>query len=72
MLDAGKGLAGVETEALKTLLRALHRGDVRFPLDIGELTRVGLQYTAAPLLAHLRGLDEAGVRAVIVAVIAER
>ena len=72
MLSAGQGLSQVKTEALVPLLRVLHRGELRFPLTIDELSRVGLQHTAGELLATLRQLDEAGVRAVLVAVLAER
>ena len=72
MLRAGEGLVPVQTDHLLALLRAVHRGEVQAPLDIAGLTRVGLQRCAEDLLAHLRGLDAAGLRAVLVAVIAER
>lgn len=72
MIGAGAGLTRVDTEALRTLLRSLHRGDVRGPLSVHDLARVGLQYAAEDLLGHLRGVDDAGLRAVLVAVIAER
>ncbi len=65
------GLLAVASSDLEKLLRALHRGDVTCPLTIQDLTRVGLQH-AADRLGHLRGLTDAGVRAVVVAVIAER
>jgi hypothetical protein len=68
----GTGLVHVSTDALTTLLRAVYRGDLACPFDIADLTRVGLQYCAADLLGHFRELDEAGVRAVVVAVVAER
>ena len=66
------GLRPVSTEALKVALRSLHRGDLTTPLTLEGLTRVGLQYTATELLEVLRGLDDSGVRAVLVAVLAER
>jgi hypothetical protein len=72
MRHAGKGLTEVRTEDLKKLLAALHRGQLRFPVDIGELTRVGLQHCATLLLGMLRGLDAAAVRALVVCVLAER
>ena len=72
MLHAAAGLTGVSTEALKRALSALHRGEVACPLTIEALTRVGLQHHADVLLGTLRGLDETAVRAVLVAVIAER
>lgn len=68
----GTGLVHVDTAALTTLMRAVYRGDLTCPFDIADLARVGLQYCAADLLGHFRELDEAGVRAVVVAVVAER
>jgi hypothetical protein len=67
-----RGLTGVTTEQLKTALRMLHRGELEAPLTIVGLTRVGLQNVANEFLDHLRGVDTAGVRAVLVAVLAER
>jgi hypothetical protein len=72
MLDAGKGLTAVSTDALVTLLRGIYRGDLTCPVTVEGLTRIGLQYCAADLLGHLRTLDRAGTHAVIVAVVAER
>ncbi len=66
------GLTEVTTKDLEKLLRFVHRGELRFPLDVGELTRVGLQHCASLLLAQLRELDERAVQAVVVAVMAER
>lgn len=68
----GVGLAEVSTDALRTVLRALHRSDLDVPVTIAGLTRHGLQEQAGPLLENLRGLDAAGVRAVLVCVLAER
>ncbi len=67
-----EGLTAVSAEALRTLLRHVHRGEVAVPLTISELTRTGLQYCALELLAQLRMLDRAGVVAVLTAVLAER
>ncbi len=72
MMNAGAGLTDLPTRSLKRALAALHRGDLRCPLTIEELTRNGLQNVAADLLGHLRHLDEQAVWAVLVAVIAER
>jgi hypothetical protein len=72
MLHAGSGLTNVPASDLRTLLRAVHREEIRCPLTIDELARHGLQHCAAEMLGHLRGLEAAGVRAVVVAVIAER
>lgn len=65
-------LTSVPTAALKTALTQVHRGEWRFPLTPVEVARVGLQAHADALLAHLRGLDGAAVRAVLTAVLAER
>jgi hypothetical protein len=61
----------VPEQELETLLRRVHHGEVSFPLRRSELLLM-----KTPQLAELGdlliGLDEAGVRAVIVAVLAER
>jgi hypothetical protein len=67
-----RGLTQIPTAALRTLLSSVHKKVVATPLTIGELTRIGLQFCAAELMRELRGLDEVGVRAVLVAVLAER
>ena len=72
MLSAAVGLTEVDEKHLKELLALVHHEALAFPLDIAELTRVGLQHCAAALLGSLRGLDAAGARAVLVAVLAER
>jgi len=66
------GLTTIPTEALRTLLSAVHKKVVTAPLSIGELTRIGLQFCATDLMRELRGLEAAGIRAVLVAVLAER
>jgi hypothetical protein len=53
-------------------LRHLHRGDLRCPLSPAELARFGLQHNAGTILGHLRGHEASAVRAIVVAVIAER
>jgi len=65
------GLTDVPTRDLETLLRHVHSGEARCPLQASEIARLGLQHRHEELM-HLRGLDEAAVRAVLVAVIAER
>lgn len=72
MLGAGVGLTEVRTEDLRHALRMLVRGELELPVHVAGLARVGLQHCGEPLLAGLRGLDAAGVRAVLVCVIAER
>ena len=66
------GLARVSTAHLKTALRALHRGELDLPVSIQGFARIGLQEPGEELLDQLRGLDAAGVRAVLVCVLAER
>lgn len=68
----GAGLTRVPTEALTVLLRALYKGDLTCPLQTSDLARVGLQFAAEEILGHMRGLEDAGVRACIVATVAER
>ncbi len=72
MFAGGIGLTEVSSHDLRKALRSLHRGDLDLPIDVASLARVGLQHCSQPLLAHLRDLDPAGVRAVLVAVLAER
>ncbi len=72
MLGAAAGLTEVRTDDLKKLLRLAHRGEPTYPLTALELARLGLQHCAPPLLATLRGLGEDAVKALLVAVIAER
>jgi hypothetical protein len=66
------GLTTVATSDLRKALKALHQGDFDLPPSITGLTRVGLQHVALEMLSTLRGLDETGVRAVLVCVLAER
>ena len=71
MLDAGKALTEVATDDLVALLRAVHRapfpGTFQTPF-LGEHQLLRLQ-DAVPFL---HGLTAPAVRAVLVAVIAER
>ena len=66
------GLTALREKELTTLLRYLHRGELDVPLTIETLTRIGLQHRHDVVMGALRGLDEAGVRAVLVCVLAER
>lgn len=66
------GLVEVPTPDLEKLLRHHVRGELDVPVSIVSFTRLGLQHRANALLNALRGLDDAGVRAVLVAVLAER
>jgi hypothetical protein len=65
-------LTGVPTHELEQLLRYVYRREVELPLTPVTLARVGLQHRSEELMQSLRGLDEPGARAVLVAVIAER
>ena len=66
------GLTAVSTAQLQTLLRGLVRDTLPCPLSIHTLAGHGLQDVAGPLLSHLRNLEAPAVRAVVVAVLAER
>lgn len=72
MIHAAAGLTSIDTVDLKKALAAVHRGDLVCPPTMENLARVGLQHCGTTLLAVLRNVDEAGVRAVLVSVIAER
>lgn len=72
MLEAGKGLTTVDTADLRKALKYVHTEEIRTPLTVEELARCGLQHVALELLDALRGLDRTAVRAVLVAVLAER
>ena len=72
MFQRHLGLTGVPTHLLEKALRAHHRGELSAPVTINGLTAVGLQDSGAELLGTLRALDDRGVRAVLVAVLAER
>lgn len=72
MLGASIGLVEVKTDDLKRALSYVHKGELTAPLTIANLTRFGLQHCADPLLKLLRDVDAAGMRAVLVAVLAER
>jgi hypothetical protein len=66
------GLVQVSTEQLRTLLRGIHRETLDCPLTPAGLAGHGLQEATGAILGHMRALDRAGVRAVVVAVLAER
>ena len=67
----GQGLSAVPDDDLVKLLRLIYQGHVAFPLTRVELLVRGMNRLAD----HgdvLVGLDEGGVRSVLVAVLAER
>lgn len=67
----GTGLTELTLDDLKNLLSRLHHGHLACPIGPRELHDAGLSYLVDKV-DHLRGLDERAVRAVLVAVIAER
>ena len=67
----GRALSRVPSEDLEGLLRAVHHGRVEFPLRREALMLMGMN-RLADHADVLIGLDEKGVRAVVVAVLAER
>lgn len=66
-----RGLVGVSDADLVALLRAVHRGELTCPISRIGLAQTGLLRLGDDLEA-LHGLDERGVKAVLVAVLAER
>jgi hypothetical protein len=71
-MTPGEGLTTLKTEELKKLLGLLHRGELNLPFTAQSVACAGFQYRSGELMAALRDLEEAGVRAVLVCVLAER
>ena len=67
----GTGLTRLSTDELEEMLRALHQGRLRFPIRMSELIGNGLPHIAEKAEV-LQGLDERGLRVLLVSVIAER
>ena len=67
----GGGLAHVSTDDLRRVLSRVHDGTLECPITHPTLLRVGLPKLVDDL-GHLGGLDARAVKAVIVAVLAER
>lgn len=67
----GKGLTHVSTDHLRLMLARIHRGQLACPVTHATLVVAGLPQLVDKV-DFLKGLDEAAVRAVLVAVIAER
>jgi hypothetical protein len=67
----GQGLTKLTDQELEDLLRALHRGHLRFPIRLSDLIGSGFPHVAARAEA-IQGLDERGLRVLLVSVIAER
>lgn len=66
------GLQDVPTSGLKTMLSQLHKGALPFPLTVSAVVSMGLQDHLTAIMHLMRDLPEASVRAVLVAVLAER
>lgn len=67
----GQALTELGLRDLENLLRALHHKQLACPIVPVTLHAAGLSYLV-DRVEFLRGLDEGAVRAVLVAVIAER
>lgn len=65
------GLVDVPTAQLENLLRRITRTELEYPLTKPTLMTLGYNEVAMASQA-LRGLDRRGVRAVLIAVLAER
>ena len=65
------GLARLSDEEVAGLLRALHRGELRFPIRLSDLIGSGFPHVAEKA-EIVQGLDERGLRVLLVAVMAER
>ena len=65
------GLTALTEDELTTLLRHVHRGHLPCPITPHGLACVGCQHLSDKI-DLLKGLDERGVRAVLIAVISER
>lgn len=70
MLGSG-GLTSLTDDQLERVLKGLHSGELPCPIDRIGLTAIGLQHIGDDI-GVLKGVDQAGVRAVLVCVIAER
>ena len=71
MLNSAQGLKSVRTQDLKAILSLVHNGSLACPITQIGLAENGLLRLGEDL-GHLNGLEERAVRAVLVAVLAER
>jgi len=71
VFTSAKGMTSLKTKDLKAILRLVHRGELSCPITQIGLAQAGLLRLGDDV-GHLFGLNEAGVRAVVVAVLAER
>lgn len=70
-MQGGLGLVAIPTRDLKAMLARLHHGALACPITHQQLVVAGLPHLV-DRVGFLSGLDESAVRAVLVAVIAER
>lgn len=70
-MNRNPGLTGLKLIDLERLLRAAHKGQLQFPIDYRSLALAGLSYLQDKV-DYLQGMDEATVKAVLIAVIHER
>jgi hypothetical protein len=70
-MQGGQGLTAIPTQDLQTMLARLHRGELRCPITHPSLVIAGLPHLV-DRVGFLSGLDENAVRAVLVAILAER
>ena len=72
MQTVAAGLTELTEDELKKLLRHIYREELPCPVSADTLACVGFQSRHEWISAALGGLDAAGVKGVLVAVIAER
>lgn len=65
------GLTRLTDQEIEELLRALHRGFLRYPIKLSDLIGSGFPHVAEKA-DIVQGLDERGLRALLIAVLAER
>lgn len=70
-MHGGIALSKIPTRDLRTMLSRLHRGALACPITHQTLVVAGLPHLV-DRVGFLSGLDENAVRAVLIAVIAER
>lgn len=71
MMKGGQGLTKVTSAELEELLRALHHGRLSFPIRLADLIGNGFPHIAEKAEV-VSGLDERGLRVLLVSVLAER
>ena len=67
-----KGLTGLSTKELKKLLSHVYQDELKCPINVERIARIGFQYKQEEITSALRGLDQEAIRCVLVCVLAER